>query len=325
MNCATHNDTAAVAFCRTCGKPLCGNCTRDVRGVIYCEPCLAARLEGTAPAAGFVPPQTPYQQVMDQGLGLKVPPGPTSGPNPVVAGILGAIPFGVGAVYNGQYAKGLAHLFIFVMLIYGANEAGKWDWIFGICIPFFVIYQIIDAVRTAKAIQAGQPAPDPMGLGQAFGGSERLDASKIPIGAVVLIGLGVLFLLHTMGIMEYGFERFWPLILIFLGGWMFYRNWERSHRICGCGRCSTRWLMGPAMVLTTGFLFLFHSMNIADLDRTWPAWILVVGIVKLLQSSASSTGHVGPLPPGPPTAAPPPPPPSTSNPGPTSSGEVHNV
>jgi hypothetical protein len=326
MNCATHNDIAAVAFCRTCGKPLCGNCTRDVRGVIYCEPCLAARLEGTAPAAGFVPPQTPYQQVMDQGLGLKVPPGPTSGPNPVVAGILGAIPFGVGAVYNGQYAKGLAHLFIFVMLIYGANEAGKWDWIFGICIPFFVIYQIIDAVRTAKAIQAGQPAPDPMGLGQAFGGSERLDASKIPIGAVVLIGLGVLFLLHTMGIMEYGFERFWPLILIFLGGWMFYRNYERSRRICICGRCSTRWLMGPAMVLTTGFLFLFHSMNIANLDRTWPAWILVVGIVKLLQSSASSTGHVGPLPPVPPSAAPPSPPPSSSNPEATSSsGEVHNV
>jgi len=57
MNCATHNDTAAVAFCRTCGKPLCSNCTRDVRGVVYCEPCLAARLEGTAPpAAAFVPP-----------------------------------------------------------------------------------------------------------------------------------------------------------------------------------------------------------------------------------------------------------------------------
>jgi hypothetical protein len=136
----------------------------------------------------------------------------------------------------------------------------------------------------------------------------------------------VLFLLHTMGFMEYGFERFWPLIIVFLGGWMFYRNWERSHQICGCGRCSTRWLMGPAMVLTTGILFLFHTMNIADLDRTWPAWILVVGIVKLLQSSASSTGHVGPLPPGPPAAAPPSPPPPSSNPGPSSSsGEVHNV
>ncbi len=56
MNCATHSDTAAVAFCRTCGKPLCNQCTRDVRGVIYCEACLAARMEGTVPAAGFVPP-----------------------------------------------------------------------------------------------------------------------------------------------------------------------------------------------------------------------------------------------------------------------------
>ena len=164
---------------------------------------------------------------------------------------------------------------------------------------------------------------------------EKFDSGKLPVGAVILIGLGVLFLLHTMGIMEYGFERFWPLILIFLGGWMFYRNWERSKRICGCGRCSTRWLMGPSMVLTTGILFLFHTMNIADLDRTWPAWILVVGIVKLLQSNASSDGHVGPLPPGPASVAPPQPPPppdpSLSNPslpnqGPTSSsGEVRNV
>jgi len=51
MNCATHNDLAAVAFCRTCGKPLCNQCTRDVRGVIYCEACLAARMEGAPPAA----------------------------------------------------------------------------------------------------------------------------------------------------------------------------------------------------------------------------------------------------------------------------------
>ncbi|MFZ0306906.1 MAG: DUF5668 domain-containing protein [Candidatus Sulfotelmatobacter sp.] len=325
MNCATHNDTAAVAFCRTCGKPLCGNCTRDVRGVVYCEPCLAARLEGTAPAAGFVPP---VQAVYPPGTPPVVPMRSAggSGPNPAVAGILaGFFPFGVGAVYCSQYAKGLAHLLIFALLIFGTDHAGKWDFLFGLGIAFFIVYQIIDAVRTAKALQAGQPAPDPMGLGQTFSMGEKFDSGKVPVGAVVLIGLGVLFLLHTMGIMEYGFERFWPLILIFLGGWMFYRNYERSRRICGCGRCSTRWLMGPAMVLTTGILFLFHTMNIADLDRTWPAWILVVGIVKLLQSSASSAGHIGPLPPAP-TSVAPPPPTSSSSPGPTSpSGEVHNV
>jgi hypothetical protein len=270
---------------------------------------------------------------MDQGLGLKVPSSPGPSPNPTVAGILGAIPFGVGAVYNGQYAKGLAHLFIFVMLIYGANYAGRWDFVFGIGIAFFVIYQIVDAVRTAKALQIGQPAPDPLGLGQTFSMGEKFDSGKVPVGAVILIGLGVLFLLHTMGIMEYGFDRFWPLLLIFFGGWLFYRNWERSRRICSCSRCSTRWLMGPAMVLTTGILLLLQSLDIrnAGIDRTWPAWILVVGVVKLIQSSASSAGHIGP--PTPPAVGPVPPPPpipssdpSLSNQGPaSSSGEVHNV
>jgi hypothetical protein len=330
MNCATHQDTAAVAFCRTCGKPLCANCTRDVRGVIYCEPCLAARLEGTAPAAGFVPPQNVYPgQTVYPPMGAPaLGPRPSSGPNPAVAGILaGFFPFGVGAVYCSQYAKGLAHLLIFALLIFGADHAGNWDWVFGIGIAFFYVYQIIDAVRTAKALQEGLPAPDPMGLGQAFSMGEKFDSGKVPVGAVVLIGLGVLFLLHTMGIMEYGFERFWPLIIVFLGGWMFYRHYERSRRICTCGRCSTRWLMGPAMVLTTGILFLMQSTGVAELDRTWPAWILVVGVVKLVQSSASSVGHVGPLPPGPAAGSPPMPPPSSPpQPGSTSSsGEVHHV
>ena len=49
MNCANHPDVPRAAFCRTCGKALCANCTRTVRGVIYCENCLAARLEGTLP------------------------------------------------------------------------------------------------------------------------------------------------------------------------------------------------------------------------------------------------------------------------------------
>ena len=47
MNCAKHTEVPATAFCRTCGKALCGDCTRDVRGVIYCEGCIADRLSGT--------------------------------------------------------------------------------------------------------------------------------------------------------------------------------------------------------------------------------------------------------------------------------------
>jgi hypothetical protein len=335
MNCAAHNDIAAVAFCRTCGKPLCGTCTRDVRGVIYCEPCLAARLEGTAPAAGFVPPQTPpqtgYQQFMDQGLGLKVQPGPASGPNPAVAGILaGFFPFGVGAVYCSQYAKGLAHLLIFALLIFGADHSGNWDWLFGLGIAFFYVYQIIDAVRTARALQEGKPAPDPFGLAQTFGAGERFDTGKVPAGAIVLIGLGVLFLLHTMNFLQFSGELFAGIVLIVLGGWLFARHTGVLHGsriVCPCPQCRTRNLMGPAVLVSIGVILALDSRDFAGLnwERTWPAILLVIGVVKLLQSSASSAGHVGPLPPGSPSAAPPPPPPSTSNPEPTSSGEVHNV
>src|SRR5208282_5318081 len=179
---------------------------RDVRGVVYCEPCLAARLESTAPPAAFVPPA---QTIYPPGPPPIVPTRPSggSGPNPAVAGILaGFFPFGVGAVYCSQYAKGLAHLIIFAMLIFASDHAGRWDWVFGIGIAFFYVYQIIDAVRTAHAIQAGQPVPDPYGLGQTF-------------------SLGVLFFLHTMNIFEFGLDRFWPLLLIFFGGWMFARQW----------------------------------------------------------------------------------------------------
>lgn len=322
MNCATHSDTAAVAFCRTCGKPLCNNCTRDVRGVIYCEACLAARMEGATPVAGFTPVQTVYPPV---GATPAAPRPPVnSGPNPTVAGILGAIPIGIGAVYCSQYAKGLAHLLIFALLAFGINNGGRWDWLFGFGMAFFWVYQIIDSVRTAKALQEGQPVPDPMGLGQAFSMGDKFDAGKVPVGAVVLIVLGVLFLLHTMGVWEFGLDRFWPLIIVALGAWMFYRRWERVKRGCQCGRCRMRGLMGPTMVLLTGVLLLLDTTNVAVLDRTWPAWILAVGVVKLLQSTASSQGHVQPLPSVAASAPPPQAPPGQPQ-QPPASGEVSNV
>ncbi len=335
MNCANHSDQAAVAFCRTCGKPLCNQCTRDVRGVIYCESCLAARLEGTAPPApGFVPPP-PGQTVYPPVGAYAAPPRPQStGPNPALAGILGAIPFGIGAIYNGQYAKGVAHLIIFVLLIVGVNRGGDWDWLFGLGIAFFVLYQIIDAVRSAKAIQAGEPAPDPLGLGAMFGAGEKFEGKKVPAGAAVLIALGVLFLLHTAGIFDLGVGMFISLILILLGVWLFARHWGllgSEGTVCQCEHCRTRRLMGPAMLVTLGVLILLDSTTSRlEFHRTWPAILLVIGIVKLIQSNASSAGHIGPLPPGS-SAYPPSAPPSPESHGPLqgteapSSGEVKNV
>lgn len=338
MNCATHNDVAAVAFCRTCGKPLCQSCTRDVRGVIYCESCLAARIEGSAPPApGFVPPaQTPYTPVGVPATALRPPV--NTGPNPTVAGILGAIPLGLGAVYCGQYAKGLVHLGIFVLAVVAQASTVPWyvHTGLGIFLGFFWVYQIVDAVRTARAIQAGEPIPDPFFLQQTFGTGERFEGTKIPAGAAVLIGLGVLFLLHTAGLFEIGMELFIALILIALGVWLFARQWGllgTNSAVCRCERCRTRKLMGPAILVTVGVLLLLDSTSRVGFDKTWPAILLVIGVVLMMKSNASSEGHIGLIPPSsmsyPPGPPPPPPaplePPAEPQPPVSSSGEVNNV
>ena len=224
MNCANHPDIPSVAFCRTCGKPLCANCTRSVHGVIYCETCLAARLEGVQPP---VPP--PAARLCR--FGPAAAPAPPGAPNPALAGVLaGFFPFGVGAVYTGQYAKGLAHLVIFTLLVLGASSGSEaMGTVFGLGIAGFYFYQIIDAVRTARAIQLGQPPPDPFGLGTTFssgiGSGDRMDASKVPVGALVLIGLGAIFLLHTLDIWDFSLHRVWPLLLIGIGGFCCFAAW----------------------------------------------------------------------------------------------------
>jgi hypothetical protein len=223
MNCAVHTQAAAAAYCRTCGKPLCEECKRDVRGVTYCEDCIVAGLQhtlpGAAPASGFVAAAAP----------------PAAGPNPTVAGILaGFFPFGLGAVYNGEYAKGLAHMVFFALLVaveHGDNAAAN---VFhGLSIAFYYFYQIFDAVRSARAKQMGQPTPDPLGVYRALGISGGTGAptaatvglSKAPIGAIVLILLGVAFLLGNMGIIHFGsIWKLWPLILIVIGIRMFQKR-----------------------------------------------------------------------------------------------------
>jgi hypothetical protein len=293
-------------------------------------------MEGTAPPARFVPPvQTVYPPV---GSSSAPQPAINSGPNPALAGILaGFFPIGVGAVYAGQYAKGLTHLVVMVLLILGVSADLPWEMttVLGISIGFFYVYQIIDAIRSAKAIQMGEPAPDPFGLAQVFGTGEKFEGTKVPTGAAILIGLGVLFLLHTAGLFEIGMGLFVSLILIFLGVWLFAKHWGLigvNRSWCQCDRCRTRRLMGPAMLVTLGVLLMLHSVSRVGFDRTWPAILLVIGVVKLVQSNASPEGHIGPLPPGMPPSVPPgsqnfsPPPQAPQNPEQTpSSGEVKNV
>jgi hypothetical protein len=275
MNCANHQQTPAAAYCRTCGKPLCTNCTRPVMGVIYCENCVAEKMAGTAPPASqasYSPPAV--------GIG-KAQPLQGQGPHPPIAGLLaGFFPFGVGAVYCGQYAKGLAHLIIFVLLIIGASNAhSPLDTVFGLGIAAFWFYQLFDAIKSAKAIQAGQTPPDPFGLGTMFSVGDRQDFTRgVPTGALVLIGLGVLFLLHNLGVWYLEVDTLWPVILIALGVWLFVQ------RKTAAGSCN-RGMAGPVALITWGIIVLIDHLHGPSWNRTWPVILLVIGIVKLMERS----------------------------------------
>ena len=111
---------------------------------------------------------------------------------------------------------------------------------------------------------------------------------------------------------------------------------------CSCGRCSTRGLMGPAVLITLGLLFLLSNTSHWPFERTWPILLIVIGAIKVARYVMTDSGHVNPgqyPPPTPYGQYPPPaqagymvPPqnvtpanePAVSAPGESENGEVHH-
>ena len=208
MNCVNHPETPATAFCRSCGKALCPECQKTALGTVYCEE------HAPPPAPAAAPYSSPY-------TGPTAPPvSPvTSNISPGLAFVLGLIP-GVGAIYNGQYAKGLVHVVVFGLLISitSSSAAGGLEPLFGMLIPAWVFYMAFEAFHTAKRRQLGETVDEfssllPM---KAQGGG-------FPVAPVLLIVIGILFLLHNLEIIRlYHLLRYWPVFLIVLGAYMLY-------------------------------------------------------------------------------------------------------
>ena len=55
--------------------------------------------------------------------------------------------------------------------------------------------------------------------------------------------------------------------------------------------------MGPAILLTLGFQFLLDSMGVIRFGRTLPLLLVVIGLVKIYQSTAGPGPLDGPPPP----------------------------
>jgi hypothetical protein len=190
MKCAVHTEADATGFCRHCGKAMCPQCTREVRGALYCEDCLSGMLAG--------PP------------GIALPPAADSRAGTAAA--LGFIP-GLGAVYNGEYIKALIHVVIFASLI-AAMASDISDSLRGFVIAAFVAfccYMPVDAYRVAKARSTGDAAPPDLMAG----------AGRKPVGAIVLIGIGVMLLLANFHLLDQEWiGKLWPVALVALGAWL---------------------------------------------------------------------------------------------------------
>jgi hypothetical protein len=213
MNCQNHPETPATAYCRACGKPLCEECRREAAGTIYCDEHVPAQAATPPPAGAYTrPPYTPPPYA---------PPPPayaTTNVSPGLAFFLGLIP-GVGAIYNGQYAKGLVHAVVWgvLMSIANSNAARGLEPVFVMLVIAWWAYMALEAHRTAQRLASGELVDEYSSI------LDLRSGSGFPLAAVGLIVLGVLLLLHTLDLLDFErVARYWPVLLIAAGVYMLW-------------------------------------------------------------------------------------------------------
>ena len=209
MNCVFHAEAPNIAFCIRCGRALCSECARHVKGSVYCEPCLAEIVQGATPRS-------------DASSIAETEFVPT---NPGVAFALGLIP-GVGAIYNAEFVKAGVHILIFGLLISLAGLPGAS--LFSLLAFGFFWYMPFEAYYTAKKRklrQQGIELDSPIDrLHRQLG----IDKQKELYGGVALVIAGALLLLSNFNVFRFNIGRLWPLLIIAGGIWLLRKRQEKS-------------------------------------------------------------------------------------------------
>lgn len=209
MSCVNHPEAAAIAYCRSCGKALCEACRNIAGGTVYCAEHVPGGARPAESPSPYTAPQPP-------------PPLPDAGASPGLAFLLGLIP-GVGAIYNGQYVKGIIHvviLGILISIVSSEDAAGGLQPLFGMMIAVWVFYMAFEAYHTARKRALGEPVDEFSSIVP-----RRGQSSRFPLAPVVLIAVGLIFLLNNLDILHFSqLLRYWPVALIGLGVYMLYER-----------------------------------------------------------------------------------------------------
>jgi hypothetical protein len=195
-----------VGYCRACGKALDEASVHTVAGTIYCAEHAPAQQAAAASPYVAPPPAVPLRPA-------------DSSASPGWAFVLGFIP-GVGAIYNGQYAKGLIHVVVIGLMIsiLDSSSVGPLGPLFGFLLAGFWMYMPFEAYHTCKRRLRGETVDEFSSLVPLKG-----QPGRVPVAPLVLIGLGVLFLLNNLEILYIrDMLKYWPIALIGLGVYMLY-------------------------------------------------------------------------------------------------------
>jgi Domain of unknown function (DUF5668) len=215
-----------VGYCRACGKPLDEVSVRNAHGTIYCEEHIPMQQQ-TVPPIPAAAPESPYTSPYTASpyTAAIPPPVVNHDASPGLAFVLGLIP-GVGAIYNGQYAKGLVHVIIIglTISILSNNAARGFEPLLSLLLAGFWFYMAFEAYHTARRRQQGLIVDEFSSLFPMRGGT-----NKFPIAPIALIVLGVIFLLNNLDFFEVErVIRYWPVLLIGVGIYMLYLRMSSS-------------------------------------------------------------------------------------------------
>lgn len=258
MNCANHPDLSVAAYCQNCGKPLCTQCVRSISGVIYCEPCLAVKIGIPGAAANPVPgvPVSPDFDGPNPALAFALGFIPGVGAmynGQFIKALIHVLVFVVLIGITNEHP--LFGIFIAAWVFYQVFDAHQTAKARREGLPLpdpFGLNELGQRLGVPNrtyavppmGVVSGQgpyqvppvPPPPPYVSGDPYAAvppvppippmpPDMPGRRPEPIGAIVLIAVGMLFLFSTLGFLRFDWiGRGWPLLVIAVGIWLLVRR-----------------------------------------------------------------------------------------------------
>ncbi|HKP86197.1 MAG TPA: hypothetical protein VJZ26_08880 [Blastocatellia bacterium] len=201
MYCSYHTTTYARVQCANCARALCPGCDHRIKGYPYCQDCIVLGIESLS-------------RQSHQGGRPKA--------KARLAALFAMILPGLGAVYNRQNFKAVAH-FVAVVGLFQLTRLHMISGLFALAGLAFYVYSVMDAYRTAQRIAEGEsPEADELRF-------KRQLAKRAPLLGAGLIIAGVLLVIRILSPLAFITPaRLMPVALILLGGYLLTNYFKRS-------------------------------------------------------------------------------------------------